>query len=117
FTPSPDNLFDGLQVDAEDLDHGPILGPANEPVAGQSSRFVQASFDEVCKPEHAAKAIRIWVHVGDKGYESCVRQSGQETVGTSGRKRFAICTRVGAAARHGFVSSNRSAPTDDRLPC
>src|SRR5262249_53568117 len=76
----PADVLDGDQVQVEQLDHGPVLGAADEAVAGQSGVLSQADFHQVRQPQHRAEAVRVRVDVGDEGDEVGAFQTGQELV-------------------------------------
>ena len=102
----PDDVLDGDQVEVQDLDHGPVLGPADEPVAGDDGRLAEPGLDQVGQPEHAAEAVRVGLDVGDEDDPIRGPQPGEEPVRPAepDRAGFAVgatTVRVGAATRHG----------------
>ena len=77
-------FFDGNQVEVEQLDHRPVLGPADEAVAGQAGGLAQAHLDQVSQAHHAGETVGVGVDVGNERYAGCILKTVQKTVGTSG---------------------------------
>jgi hypothetical protein len=95
----PGYLVDGHEVDVEQVDHGPVFGPADEAVAGQACALAEAGFHEERQPHHAAQAIRVGVDVRDKRDPGGIFQTCQEPIGTAQSCRLAVHG-LGALARH-----------------
>src|SRR5262249_17918727 len=93
-------------VDAEEIDHGGVLGPADRAVAGQARGYAEGALDKESKPHHAGEAIGVGVDVGNKGYRTNTRQAGQELVGKSGFGST-VHRRFGASTGHGGESSKK----------
>ena len=74
------HVLDRDQVEVEQFDHGPVLGPADEAVAGHAGRLAEPGLDQVGQPEHAAQAVRVGLDVGDEGHARGVLQPREKTI-------------------------------------
>jgi hypothetical protein len=63
----PIDLLDGQQVDAETLDHDPILGPADKAVPHEAGRDTELAGHKVGQPHHAPQAVWVRVDVRNQG--------------------------------------------------
>ena len=79
----PDDVFDRHEIDVEDVDHRPILGPADLAVARQAGRNAEALVNEMGQPHHACEAVRIRLDVRYEGHGSEIGEAGQELIRAS----------------------------------
>src|SRR5262249_44854834 len=82
---APDHFLNGHEFDVQHFHHGPVLGPADQAVAGEARWLLKAGFDKVGQTHHAAEAVRVGLDVGDKGDCGGIRQACQESVGATGK--------------------------------
>ena len=86
----PGHLLDRQQVDLQKLDHGPVLRPADEAVAGQARRFSQARLNEMSQAQHAAQAVWVRLNMRDEGNASRVGQARQKSIRSAGEGYLAV---------------------------
>src|SRR5262249_26011912 len=95
----PVKLFDGDKFDIENLDHGPVFGPADRAVAGQAGRLGEARLHQVGEAEHAAEAVGVRVDVGHEGHAAGLLEAAQKPIrpaGGTGQEGVTIHDRFGA---------------------
>jgi hypothetical protein len=75
------HIFNRHEVEVEQLDHCPVLGSVDQPVASDSRRFPESALDQVRQPQHAAEAVRIGLHVGNESDARRIAQPREELIG------------------------------------
>ena len=99
----------GDQVDVEQIDHGPVLGPADVAVAGQAGGLAEAGFDQVGQADHAPEAVGVGVHVGDESDRLVTpTRPARKSIRSPGQSGLtAIHSGIGSVLRHMQCISGR----------